>query len=316
MSTAPYALFPKEHRLTVTDGTPIAYTLRGRGPGVPIVLVNGWSCSDAYWAEVLPYFEGRGHRVVLPDTRGHGESGLPRRPGFQAHRITAADMALERIADDLIELCAHQEIGPAVFIGHSLGVQVILEVYRRAPERVAGLVAVAGAYENPLRTFYGEPYADWLFPVGRFAMAAIPDLALPALRLLGDNARLGHRAALLVRAAGPKTTAHRLAPYISHLVTRDPRILFKLAESMRDHSAADLLPTLAAPMLIAAAGHDTFTPPRVQKRMHELAAGSEIVWFDDASHCLPIEEPAALNAAIADFLDRRVEATKPAAQRA
>ena len=46
------AAFPKDHDLTVSDGTRIAYTVRGDGPGMPVVFVNGWSCTDGYWTTI------------------------------------------------------------------------------------------------------------------------------------------------------------------------------------------------------------------------------------------------------------------------
>src|SRR5258708_5444784 len=36
-----YACFPKDHFITTTDGTPIAYTVVGDGTEVPVLFVNG-----------------------------------------------------------------------------------------------------------------------------------------------------------------------------------------------------------------------------------------------------------------------------------
>lgn len=304
---AGYHVFPKDRSFTTSDGTPIAYTERGDGSsGVTFVMVNGWSCPDAYWAELVPHLAARGHRVVVPDHRGHGASGLPRPPGYRARHISGDDMSLERVARDLVELCDAEGVDRAVFVGHSMGVQVALEVYRVAPERVRALVCVAGPYENPLKTFYGQDFTDRIFPAGRFALQAVPRFVLPAWRRLGTQHRLGHRVALLTRAAGPKLTEKALAPYIEHLVSRDPLVLFKLVESMRRASAADLLPRLDVPLLILAGARDTFTPVSVQRRMHDLAPESELVVFDEGHHTLPLEEPEGVAAAVDDFVARRV----------
>lgn len=304
---AGYHVFPKDRSFEASDGTPIAYTVRGDGSsGVSFVLVNGWSCSDVYWAELAPHLERRGHRVLISDTRGHGASGLPRRPGYRARNISADDMSLERVATDFHELCAHESVDRAVFAGHSMGVQVMLEAYRLRPDRFTGLLCVAGPYENPLKTFYGQRYTDHLFPVAKFALHAIPRFLLPAWRALGGQQKLGYRAALLSKAAGPKLTEKALAPYIEHFVTRDPIVMFKLVEAMRDSSAADLLPTVDVPMLILAGARDTFTPLSVQKRMHELTPTSELVIFDEGHHTLPLEEPEGINRAVDEFIERRV----------
>lgn len=199
-------------------------------------------------------------------------------------------------------MCGAEHVDAAVFVGHSMGVQTILEAYRQRRGRVAGLVAVAGAYENPLRTFYGTSVNDGLFPVVRAAVRVLPPTVLalwPAVSLVPD---LGRRVGRMVRAVGPKITTEAIAPYLTHLGTRDPAVLLAMVSAIRDHSAADVLPTVDVPVLILAGAHDTFTPLRCQKRMHDLTPGSELRVFGEAGHCLPLEEPEALNGAIGAFV--------------
>ena len=75
---------------------------------------------------------------------------------------------------------------------------------------------------------------------------------------------------------------------------------------MRVHSAEDLLPHIDVPLLICAGEKDHLCPPATQQRMHELSSGSELVWFAEGHHTLPLDEPEALNKAIGEFLDRRL----------
>jgi pimeloyl-ACP methyl ester carboxylesterase len=77
----------------------------------------------------------------------------------------------------------------------------------------------------------------------------------------------------------------------------------------RKHSTADFLPTITAPTLILAGRHDLFTPPSVQAKMADLVPDSEIVWFAEGGHMLPIEEPEGIVAAMRDFMARRVDAS-------
>ena len=307
-----YVLFPKDRTLEVDDGTPIAYTVR-RGTKTPVAFVNGWSCSDAYWADILPPVEQAGHTVVIHDHRGHAQSGLPREPGPNARNLTRDDLSVERTAADLIAVLDAAEVDEAVLVGHSMGVQIILDAYRQAPDRIAGLVAVAGAYENPIKTIYGlPPVLDLLWPIVSRITERIPASVYKKLLSGTSNAEFSHRGARLMRAAGPKATPEGMAPYLLHLGTRDPKVLFKMAGGMRSHSARDLLPSIDVPTLVVAAGRDTFTPPRCQKAMHEAVPDSEIVWFGDAGHTLPIEEPEAIVEALLEFLGRRIETPKAA----
>ena len=310
MTESGYHLFEKDRSLDVSDGTPIGYTVRGAGDtGVTFVLANGWACSDAYWALLVPHLAERGHRVILPDTRGHGASGLPRRPGYRARNLRPEDLSLERVSADLLELCDAEGVEQAVLVGHSMGVQTILEAYRQQPDRVEALVCVAGPYENPLRTFMGVPQTDRLFPIAKVALHAVPRLMLPAWHYLGTpkvNHKLARRLAMLIRATGPRVTERALAPYIEHLTSRDPLVMFKLAESMRNASAADLLPLISVPTLILAGGRDSFTPLPVQRRMQELVPESELVVFPESHHTLPLEEPDGVHAAIDRFVAERL----------
>ena len=301
-----YALFSKARRVTADDGTPIAYTVRNPdGPGVPVLFASGWSCSDAYWGELLPLLEAQGHPCVLSDTRGHGLSGLPRPAGRGARNLTENDVSMPRLARDLESVLDDAGHRHALVVAHSMGVQTALELYRQIPERIAGLVLIAGTFENPARTFYGTSIADHLFPVLAATMRWVPEIARPLQATIGPAA-LGHFAARTARAAGPRATAAQLHPYLLHIKAADMAVMTLMAGAMRNHSAADLLPEITAPTLIFAAGADPFTPARCSETMHHRISGSELVTFPTASHTLPVEEPEALADAIEDFVDRRI----------
>ncbi|MEO6987286.1 MAG: alpha/beta fold hydrolase [Aquihabitans sp.] len=305
-SDEPYAIFKKDRSVTVDDRTPLAYTVRNPGgPKVPVLFANGWSCSDAYWAGILPDLEEAGHPCILPDTRGHGFSGLPRSPGRGAVNLTDDDVSVRRLAQDLLAVLDASGFDGALVMGHSMGVQTGLELYRIAPERVLGLVLIAGTFENPTRTLYGTPVADYLYPVAAAVMRWFPEIVKPVQASIGPAA-VGHYGARLARAAGPGSTAEGLHPYLLHLKTADLAVMVKMAGAMRNHSAADVLPTITVPTLAVAAGRDVFTPARCMETIHHRVPDSELLTFPTAGHTLPIEEPEALVRAIEDFVTRRI----------
>ena len=302
-----YALFAKDRRVVVDDGTPIAYTVRNPdGPRVPIVFANGWSCGDSYWGRLLPHLVERGHPCIVPDTRGHGASGLPRSPGRGAANLSLHDVSMARLGRDLVAVVEDAGADEVIVVGHSMGTQTALEMYRQIPDRVRAMVLMAGTYENPAKTFYGHAIADRLFPIGGFLMRVAPEILAPVWATIGP-ASVGHFGARLARAAGPKCDAGDLHPYLLHLKSMNPAVAVLTAGAMRDHSAADLLPRITAPTLVVAAGADVFTPARCSEAMHHLIPASEIVTFADAGHTLPVEEPDAIAAAIDDFLTRRLD---------
>lgn len=307
---AAYALYTKDRRVTAGDGTPIAYTvLNENGAKSPILFANGWTCSDAYWAGVAPRLEAAGHPCIIPDTRGHGASGLPRPAGRGARNLTIDDVSMERVADDLVRVLDDSGFSEAIVMGHSMGVQSALEVYRHIPDRTSGLVLIAGTYENPARTFYGTSLGEKGFPALATAMRLFPEIVKPVQATIGP-ASIGHFGARLARAAGPKASAADLHKYLLHVKQADLAVLVLMASAMRHHSAADLLPEITCPTLILAAGADVFTPARCSETMHHRIPDNELITFATAGHTLPIEEPEAIVEAISHFFQRRLPASK------
>src|ERR1700722_8159448 len=74
------------------DGVQLAY--REMGEGRPVVLIHGYfSTATVNWVQYghAAKIAARGHRVILPDLRGHGDSAKPH---------DAAAYPLDVLADD------------------------------------------------------------------------------------------------------------------------------------------------------------------------------------------------------------------------
>jgi pimeloyl-ACP methyl ester carboxylesterase len=191
--------------------------------------------------------------------------------------------------------------------GHSLGVQIIVEACRQAPGRVAGLMPVAGTFENPVKTFADIGIFDRIYPVADLFLGLFPFAFLKPFNKGLANPETGLRMVKLIHVAGPKVTAERLAPHLKQIIELDFSVLFKMMGQQRKHQSADFLPQIKAPTLILSGRKDLFTPPSVQEKMADLIPDSEIVWFDEGGHMLPIEEPEGIVDAMRDFMDRRVD---------
>jgi pimeloyl-ACP methyl ester carboxylesterase len=114
---------------TSPDGLPIRFEVDGTG--VPaLVFVHGWSCDRSYWRHQTRAFANR-YQVVTIDLAGHGESGIERASWTMA--AFGADVAA--VTDELA-------LTKVVFIGHSMGGDVIVEAALLLGDRVCGLVWV------------------------------------------------------------------------------------------------------------------------------------------------------------------------------
>jgi pimeloyl-ACP methyl ester carboxylesterase len=298
----PGTLFPKDREVASLDGTPIRYTVRGRGAPT-VVLCAGFACPDNHWRYLVPSLE-RHVRVVVWNYRGMGASGLPRPPGFRAMRLRREDFRLDRYAEDLEAVLDAEGVRRAVLLGHSMGTQVALEGYRRMPGRVAGLALVAGPYASPFHTMYGSDLGDRLFPLVRYGIHLVP----PALlRLWGPLWRspLPYPVAALLGSMGSRARPADMDGYFQHVGRLDPLVLVKVAEGMHRHSAADVLSRVRRPVLVVAGGRDPWTPPRLAEEMAAALPDAELHVLEAASHSLPIEEPEALDGLVLRWLAER-----------
>jgi pimeloyl-ACP methyl ester carboxylesterase len=122
----------------------LTLTLDDSGEGAPIVGLHGLTATHRYVFMGSRSLERGGHRVILYDARGHGESDAP------------ADRRYEygALADDLAGLLDALQIEQAVLVGASMGAQTAVRFALEHPDRVAALALITPAYDPerfPLR---------------------------------------------------------------------------------------------------------------------------------------------------------------------
>ena len=104
----------------------LAYDVAGAGPDV--VLLHPFPLHHHFWDGVLDQIATL-YRVFLPDLRAHGDSEAGDGP-----------VTMQKLADDLDQLCRELDIARAIFVGVSIGGYALFEFWRRYRERVAALV--------------------------------------------------------------------------------------------------------------------------------------------------------------------------------
>jgi len=122
--------------ITLDDGHKVGVTVGGRG--VPLVFLHGIALSGRAYVRLLSRLAGLGFLVIALDAAGHGFTpNLPRESGDLSHRVDLTLRALDALG-----------VRKAVFLGHSMGGRMIVQLAAQAPERVLAAVllnAAAGA---------------------------------------------------------------------------------------------------------------------------------------------------------------------------
>ncbi|HEU5056729.1 MAG TPA: alpha/beta hydrolase [Kofleriaceae bacterium] len=260
------------------------------------MLTDGIGCDGYVWKYLKDDLVDE-RRLIHWHYRGHGRSPLPRDP----RRIAIADLA-----DDLAEVLSDSTTDAAVLFGHSMGVQVVLETYRRHPDRVRGLVLLCGAPENPLRTFRGSAGAELLLPRIRSAVERAPGLINRAARLLIPT-RLAYSLAARLEINAELMQASDFMPYLRGLSRVEVPFFLSMLAAAGEHSAVDLLPRVTVPTLVVAGEADGFTPPALSQAMADAIPDAELLVVQAGSHTAPLERPELVGRAVRDFLARRVD---------
>lgn len=232
--------------------------------------------------------------------RGHGRTAPPRDP----RAVTVEDLA-----DDVAAVLDDALVEQAILIGHSMGVQVALEMYRRHATRVAGLVLICGAASHPLKTFRGSSMLEEILPTVQRWVHRVPGVVNQLTRRLLPT-RLAYEVATRLEIQRDLVEPADFMPYLEGMARIDSRLFVAMLSSAGQHSAEELLPTITAPTLVVVGARDGFTPPDRGRAMAAAIPGAELLEIPNASHTAPIERPHLVDWTIRDFMTRRIDSPR------
>jgi 3-oxoadipate enol-lactonase len=109
----------------VSDDAEIFYDIAGSGP--PVVLLHPFPLNHEFWLPVSQFLSR--YRLIMPDLRGHGESGLGEGPAI-----------MTKHASDIIRVMNDAGIELAPLVGVSIGGYIIFEFWRRFRDRISALI--------------------------------------------------------------------------------------------------------------------------------------------------------------------------------
>jgi pimeloyl-ACP methyl ester carboxylesterase len=253
--------------------TEIAYDVLGEGP--PVILLHPFPAHYEFWLPAARVLVSR-YRLVLPDLRGHGESGVGDGPA-----------TMEKHATDLMRVLDHAEVGRAAFVGCSIGGYLLFEFWRRNQARVSALVLcntkaqadTAEAKANRLQAAADvmergtEPFFEAMIPrlIGKTTRETRPDLVASALGMM--------------RRMSPEDVA---------------RVQQGMAERP---DSVSTLKTINVPTLLVTGDEDILTGPPEAEFMRQNISGSQMKIIPRAGHFSPWEQPEEAGKLLRGFLD-------------
>ena len=277
---------------TAPDGARIWYGTTGRGPAM--VLCDGFSCDGYIWPYIIDHFCDD-YTIVRWHYRGHGRSDAP-------EDLSHLDM--NWICSDLEGVLDTIGVEEAILVGHSMGVQVILQAYEDFPDRVSALIPICGTYKRPLETFNDSDILARVLPWAEKLTARAPDIFQRVWSRVVSS-QIAYIGAHLTELNAKLIHGEDFRPYLEHTSQMDVRVYVGMLRFLSEHDAEHILPNIHVPTLIVASEFDSFTPLHRSESMHEMIPDSEMVILPGGSHAGPLELPDTVIGAMERFLNER-----------
>jgi len=234
------------------------------------VFIHGAEHDHSVWALQTRYFAHHGFGVLALDLPSHGRSDGPALP------------TIDELADWVIAVLDAANVQKAIFVGHSMGSLIALDVAGRYPDRTTGLALLATAapmaVSDTLLDAAREHEPEAIAMVNQWShstIAAKPSSPAPGFWLQGVNQRLMERVSL-----------------------RGEALLFH-TDFSACNTYADALERAAAvrcPVCVVSGKRDMMTPPRAARPLVDALrkAGATVQSVElDAGHALMSEQPDA-----------------------
>jgi 3-oxoadipate enol-lactonase len=253
------------------DGATLSLRNDGEAGRPWLLLSNSLATDAGMWDDQMPLLT-RTHRVVRCDTRGHGSSSAPEGP-----------YSFDMLVADMVAVLDHVGATTADVMGLSLGGMTALGLALAHPERVRSLVVADARADAPPP--FVEAWDARIAAVREGGMAAVLDSTLE--RWFTERGR--------ARRPEAVERAHAM------ILRTSPAGYIGCAAALQRLDYLRRLPDLKAPALYVVGSEDSGAPKDAMQAMADATPGGRLAVIEGAAHVSNMEDPAAFNAAIADW---------------
>jgi 3-oxoadipate enol-lactonase len=254
------------------DDITVHYVLEGPESAPVVMLSNSLGTSLAVWEAQAVSLRSK-YRVLRYDTRGHGLTDAP--PAGNT------GYSIDQLADDAAALIKALGVKRVHLCGLSIGGMLGQKLAAKSPELLSSLILCDTApYMNP------QVWDERIALIRKDGIEAVAEGTMqrwftPRFREHQPDAVKGIRN-MLVRTPAEGYVGCAYAIRNMDLRADDARIV--------------------CPTLIVVGEEDPATPVAAAREMNGAIKGSKLVIIPQSAHIVTIEQPAALNRAIGDFL--------------
>jgi 3-oxoadipate enol-lactonase len=238
-----------------------------------VVLSHSLASSGIMWEQQMPALVD-GFRVLRYDIRGHGGSDAP-----------AGPYSLDSLGDDVIAMLDALDVERVHWVGISMGGMIGQNLALRHPRRLASLVLCDTTSRIPEQA---RPMWDERIAIAeKSGMKPLCDGTMERWftpPFLADN--------------GPDLHTIR-----EQFLSTPTSGYVGCCQAIRDLDYTDRLSEITLPVQLIVGADDPTTPPEASRVIQREIDGAALTLIDNASHLCNVEQPAAFNGALLEFLE-------------
>ena len=291
---------PHTGRFVQTRDAKVFVSQQGPGQGPSVLLLHGTGAWSEIWRPTTEALTARGFRVLTIDAPPFGFS----------EKLTGADSySVGKQADRLLDVLAALQIDRTIVVCHSVGCRAALEAVLKQPE-IASLLVLADPALGFAEDDHVHPHFEQKHPSAatraflsagavRDAVTGVygtsPYSIKPLFRAFVSNkeAVTDERVSMLQQPLVLRGMTHAQGDWLQNLMTSPETGRFTSFDSYR---------TLKMPVLLLWGREDTITPLWQAEALQPLFAGAKLFVIPNCGHVPYIEQTAAFNERLLDFL--------------
>jgi pimeloyl-ACP methyl ester carboxylesterase len=260
-----------------------------------IVFNYGLVCSNHHWKYQVEYFDERGYQILMHDYRGHFQSS----GNHDIKKITFPQMS-----KDIKDLCDFLGINKAIMIGHSMGVNITLQIAKDYPDLVQGMVLISGTFMAVNDIMFDSNVMEFITPFCVAGLQKYPE----AVKKLWTSSGLNPLVRNLIHSSGfnkAKVSKEFIEIYLNRVGQLGPEVFFQLFSEMTKQNISSNLERMNMPTLVIGGQKDNVIPNHLQRTLASLLPQSETYFFVNGSHVPQVDFPEMINERVDLFLNQK-----------
>lgn len=264
-----------------------------------LVLNYGLVCSNHHWRYQVDYFDSRGYQILMHDYRGHFQS---------SGKSDVKKITFPQMAEDIHNLCEFLGIKRAFMLGHSMGVNVSLQLAKDYPDLVQGMVLISGTFMAVNDIMFDTNLMEFIGPFAQAGMDKYPEV----LKKIWSSSGLNPLVREIIHSTGfnkAKVSKEFIEIYLNRVGQLGPEVFFQLFAEMTRQNIASSLDRMKMPALVIGGHKDNVIPNHLQRTLASLLPNSQTYFLIEGSHVPQVDYPELINERIDLFLRQQLSLT-------